>query len=171
MKLTFYSDNENVLKLTNSYSSNSNSSRYPLNLDFDDEYKSLPLKLNLDTKKDKQLTQNYKKVVKKYPAIKQKYNKYEIYSLITNLKQQQIPMIDKIAIEIGRKYRDNNLLQEIAKKTNNPTLYWQVINQQRQERRKIAQHCEHCFMPRYWNKFANLRPAKALNANFGIGRK
>ena len=71
-------------------------------------------------------------------------------------------MIDKIAIEIGRKYRDNNLLQEIAKKTNNPTLYWQVINQQRQKRRKIARHREHCFIPRYWNKFANLSPAKTL---------
>ena len=88
---------------------------------------------------------------------------------ISEIKSKKYPSIDDLVKEFAEKTKNWKILQEFAKNTNNPTVYWKAVMKKRQQRMK-----KHKLKPlgeQGWNNFSNLKPVKALNTNFGIGRK
>ena len=100
-------------------------------------------------------------------ALKKQYN--EAKKEYARLKNIKYPSIDDLVKEFAEKTKNWKILQEFAKNTNNPTLYWKAVMKERQQR--IKKHKLKPLGEQEWNNFSNLKPVKALNTNFGIGRK
>ena len=69
-------------------------------------------------------------------------------------KIYNINFTDKLAIEIANKYKDADLTEQIARKTNNITLYCKIVNDHNKKRisnRKIDY--QKCFGKRGWVKY------------------
>ena len=91
--------------------------------------------------------------------------KYPIIGRHLNLKKK----VKSIIIDKGVEDVDD-VVKELAKDTNDPALLWKVMTKQKQQRDKKHRHNLH-YGEQGWDKLSNIKPTKAINANFGIGRK
>ena len=129
-----------------------------------EKYKNNSLKDNKQQKLNpiNEIEYLYDKTIKKFPIIG-KLNK----KIVNDVLKDHIDDIE------NDKKDEKQIIENVAKnifaKTNNPSLYWKVVQQQRQQRMK-----KHKLKPlgeQGWNKLSNIKPITAINHNFGIGKK
>jgi 2',3'-cyclic-nucleotide 2'-phosphodiesterase (5'-nucleotidase family) len=92
-------------------------------------------------------------------------HKYGIIGIAPSDMTERVKLNDSV-----KDIKIDDIVKQIASKTNNPTLYWKAIMNEGQKRNKKVDY-QKCSGERGWNNFSNLKTTQSLNNHFGIGRK